>query len=73
MKPMRQGQCLRHDVFGIGIAATSNDERTTIDFYEHGRKTFVTGLLVAELLADAPPKPPKPRGTGARKSGGEGR
>ncbi len=70
MKPVRQGQCLRHDLFGIGIAASSNEERTTIDFYEHGRKTFVTGILAAELVADAPPKPPKPRGAGGRKTTG---
>jgi len=61
MKPVRAGQCLRHDVFGIGIAASSDEARTTIDFYEHGRKTFVTEMLVAELVAQAPPKPPKPR------------
>ena len=61
MKPVRTGQCLRHDLFGIGIAVASNEERTTIDFYEHGRKTFVTSMLVAELMAEAPPKPLKPK------------
>ena len=73
MKVMREGQCLRHALYGIGIATASNEERTTIDFYEHGRKTFVTHLLEAELVAEAPPKPAKPRGTEARatkKSGG---
>lgn len=65
MKVLRDGQCLKHDLFGIGIATGSNEERTTIDFYEHGRKTFVTHLLQAELVTDAPPRPPKPRGTGA--------
>lgn len=61
VKPVRAGQCLRHDLFGIGIAAASNEERTTIDFYDYGRKTFVTGMLVAALVAEAPPKPPKPK------------
>ena len=59
MKAVRVGQCLRHDLFGIGIAVASNEARTTIDFYEHGRKTFVTSMLVAELVAEAPQKPPK--------------
>lgn len=73
MKVMREGQCLRHTLYGIGIATNSNEERTTIDFYEHGRKTFVTHLLEAELVADAPPRPGKSRGAEARatkKSGG---
>lgn len=69
MKPVRAGQCLRHEMFGIGIAASSNEERTTIDFYEHGRKTFVTGMMAAELVAEAPPKPPKPKAAGSRASG----
>lgn len=68
MKPVRAGQCLRHEMFGIGIAASSNEERTTIDFYEHGRKTFVTGMMAAELVAEAPPKPPKPKVAGVRAS-----
>jgi len=56
MKVMREGQCLKHGLYGIGIATASNEERTTIDFYEHGRKTFVTSLLEAELVTDAPPR-----------------
>ena len=72
MKMMREGQCLKHGVYGIGVATSSNEERTTIDFYEHGRKTFVTSMLEAELVADAPARAPRPRGTGARagKKGG---
>ena len=61
VKAVRAGQCLRHDLFGIGIAVASNEDRTTIDFYDHGRKTFVTGILAAELVAEAPAKPPKPK------------
>lgn len=61
MKVLKQGQCVRHDLFGVGIAIGSTEDRTTIDFYEHGRKTFVTGILQAELVAEAPPPPPKPR------------
>jgi hypothetical protein len=66
MNVMRRGQCLRHDVYGIGIAKTSSEERTTIDFYEHGTKTFVTEMLQAELLPEAPPRPGKPKAAGRR-------
>jgi len=61
VKPVRDGQCLRHDLYGIGIATVSNEERTTIDFYDHGRKVFVTALLQAELVAEAPARAPKPK------------
>jgi hypothetical protein len=57
VKVLKQGQCVRHERFGFGIAAGSNEERTTIDFYEHGSKTFVTQMLEAELVAEAPPRP----------------
>ena len=67
MKALAEGQCLRHAEFGIGVATASDDERTTIDFYEHGKKKFVTRLLQAELVADAPPRPGKARATAARK------
>ena len=72
MKVLRQGQCLKHTMYGIGIAKSSNDDKTVIDFYEHGTKMFITQLLDAELVDDAPARPPKPRaaGAGAKKSAG---
>jgi hypothetical protein len=57
MKVLPAGQCVKHALFGIGVATGSNEERTTIDFYEHGRKIFVTHMLEAELVAEAPPRP----------------
>jgi hypothetical protein len=68
MKVVREGQCLKHSLFGIGIATASTEERTTIDFYEHGRKTFVTSMLEAELVSEAPVRASKPRG--GRKAAG---
>jgi hypothetical protein len=53
-KPLREGQPLQHERFGVGIATHSTDSRTTIDFYEHGVKTFVTSMLEVELLPSAP-------------------
>jgi hypothetical protein len=52
----------------VGIVTASSEERTTIDFYEHGSKKFVTHLLEAELVAEAPPRAPKPRAIGVRGS-----
>ncbi len=66
MRAVKEGQCLRHAVFGVGIVTASSEERTTIDFYEHGSKKFVTHLLNAELVAEAPPRAPKPRAIGVR-------
>jgi hypothetical protein len=53
-KLLREGQPLQHERFGVGIATHSNENRTTIDFYEHGVKTFVTSMLQVELLNEAP-------------------
>lgn len=61
MKALREGQCINHGVYGIGIATTSTEDRTIIDFYEHGQKTFATRLFEAELMTQAPPRPPKKR------------
>lgn len=59
MKVLREGQCLRHSKYGVGIATESTVARTTIEFYEHGRRIFVTDMLDAELLSETPPPPPK--------------
>ena len=53
MKVLRVGQCVEHARYGVGVATDSNEERTTIDFYEHGPKKFVTELLDAQILAEA--------------------
>ncbi len=65
MKVLRVGQSVEHARYGVGVATESNEERTTIDFYEHGPKKFVTELLEAQILAEAPPRPRKPRATTA--------
>jgi hypothetical protein len=66
VKVLRAGQCLKHEQYGIGIVDQSNEDRTTIEFYEHGPKKFVTRLLQAELVAEAPPKPGKSRSGSSR-------
>ena len=58
MKVLRQDQYLKHSQYGLGVVTESNSERTTIDFDLHGKKKFVTSLMVVELLAgEAPAKP----------------
>jgi|APDOM4702015191_1054821.scaffolds.fasta_scaffold290762_2 hypothetical protein len=56
-RPLATGQCLQHARFGIGVATQSNESRTTIDFYEHGVKTFITEMLEVELMPVTPPRP----------------
>jgi hypothetical protein len=65
-KPLSEGQWLRHDRFGVGVTVQSDEDRTTIKFDEHGAKTFVTRMLVAELTV-APDRPAaKPRKRSAK-------
>jgi hypothetical protein len=71
-KPLPAGQALQHARFGIGIATQSNESRTTIDFYEHGTKTFVTGMLECELIKDAPPRPKAEKPAARRKAAARG-
>ena len=66
--PVATGQCLQHARFGVGVATSSDDSRTVIDFYEHGVKTFVTDMLEVELLKDAPARPKAEKAKAARKT-----
>jgi hypothetical protein len=55
------GQCIKHEIYGLGVITDSDSERTTIDFDAHGTKKFVTTLMTAELVGDAPTKPARPK------------
>ena len=59
-KPLAAGQWVRHQRVGLGVTVRSDDERTTIDFDEHGPKLFVTSMLDVELTG-APERPPARR------------
>ncbi len=64
MQILQKAQYLRHEQYGLGVVTSSNAERTTIKFDLHGTKTFITSLMVVDLLrgeAPAKPAPPKPR------------
>jgi hypothetical protein len=54
---LSSGQQVKHHQYGLGIVTESDAERTAIDFNDHGRKLFVTSLMTAELIGDAPVNP----------------
>ena len=59
MQAMQEGQTIKHDVYGLGIVTASDQERTSVDFDDHGPKLFVTSMMTAELIGEAPATPPK--------------
>ena len=59
--PLHIGQRLNHERYGLGTTTGSDEQRTTIDFDEHGSKTFVTGILQVTLVDGPPPPRPKRR------------
>ena len=59
---LRNSQCVKHAQYGIGFVTESNAERTSIEFNDHGKKKFVTSIMVVELLVgEAPAKPASKR------------
>jgi len=62
-----EGQTIKHEQYGIGTVTESNNERTTIDFDDHGLKKFVTAIWTAELIGE-PPVERTTRRRGRRKS-----
>jgi hypothetical protein len=51
------GQQVKHEQYGLGVVTESDAEHTAIDFDDHGRKLFVTTLMNAELIGEAPANP----------------
>src|SRR5260370_9243805 len=56
---MQEGQTSKHDMYGLGIVTASDQERTAVDFDDHGPKLFVTSIMTAELIVEPPATPPK--------------
>ena len=67
MQILSSGQQVKHQQYGLGIVTESDAERTAIDFDDHGRKLFVTSMMNAELIGDAPVNPSRTKRR-ARKS-----
>jgi hypothetical protein len=59
VQAMQEGQTIKHGVYGLGIVTSSDQERTSVDFDDHGLKLFVTSIMTAELIGEAPATPPK--------------
>jgi len=59
VQAMQEGQTIKHQVYGLGIVTSSDAERTSVDFDDHGPKLFVTSMMTAELIGEAPATPPK--------------
>ncbi len=57
MQVLSTGQQVKHQQYGLGIVTDSDVERTAIDFDDHGKKLFVTSMMSAELIGDAPVNP----------------
>jgi hypothetical protein len=56
LKPLPEGQYVKHFQYGLGVVIESDEERTSIDFNDHGPKLFVTGIMVVEIAEGEPPK-----------------
>lgn len=54
-----EGQHVKHGQYGLGTILTSDEERTAIDFVQHGTKKFVTSMVVLELTDERPAKKAK--------------
>jgi hypothetical protein len=58
MKVLAEGLYVKHFQYGCGVVTESNEERTSIDFDDHGLKKFVTSIMVVEPAEGTPPKRP---------------
>ena len=61
MQVLKEGQTIKHEVYGLGVVSTSDSERTAVEFDDYGSKLFVTGIMTAELIGEAPEHPVKPK------------
>lgn len=59
MQALQEGQTIKHEIYGLGVVTSSDQDRTAIDFDDHGPKLFVTSMMTAELIGEAPATPPK--------------
>jgi transcriptional regulator with XRE-family HTH domain len=54
MHVTREGQVIKHHLYGLGVVTASDTERTAVSFHEHGPKLFVTNLMTADLVGSTP-------------------
>ncbi len=66
MDPLLEGQKIKHELYGEGAVLDSDEERTTIEFDNHGVKKFVTSMMVCEVIGEAPKRKVRGRRRKAR-------
>jgi hypothetical protein len=66
MDPLLEGQKIKHELYGEGVVTESDEERTTIEFANHGVKKFVTSMMVCEVIGEAPKRKVRGRRRKAR-------
>jgi hypothetical protein len=62
------GKYIKHFQYGCGVVTASDASRTTIDFDTHGKKLFVTNLMVVEEAEGVPPKRRRAKAVKAKKA-----
>ena len=68
MQNLSAGKYIKHIQYGCGVIVESDESRTTIDFDAHGKKLFVTGLMVIEAAEGTPPKRRRAKTVKAKKA-----
>jgi hypothetical protein len=62
------GKYIKHFQYGCGVVVESDASRTMIDFDTHGKKLFVTSLMVIEAAEGVPPKRRRAKAVKAKKA-----
>ena len=60
MEVLSEGQYIKHDIYGFGVV-TESDPNVPPSTSTATAKKFVTSLMTAELVGDAPPRPARSR------------
>ena len=66
MDGLLEGQKIKHELYGEGVVTESDEERTTIEFDNHGVKKFVTSMIKCEVIGEAPKRKARGRRRKAR-------
>ncbi|HEV2298759.1 MAG TPA: hypothetical protein VGR72_09610 [Candidatus Acidoferrales bacterium] len=61
MQVLDAGQTVRHGQYGVGTVTESDNERTSVEFDDHGLKKFVTTLWTAEVVGEIAGRPKRPK------------
>jgi hypothetical protein len=68
MQILVEGQTIRHELYGNGTIVECDNDRTTVEFDEHGTRKFVTSMWTAELIGEVLSKPTRRRARRSKKT-----